>query len=744
MFKLETTTAPPATPSSRAVRWAIDHPWRVVTAWVVIVVAAVALIATLLGSALNNEQSTTNRPESMRAAELVAEHLPDRTRVDEVLVVRSDEHQVDAPEFQAFLGELVEIGDEVGIAPAGAAGDDAPAGADAPALPRSDDGRAVLVPLQYTGNDRVAAAEDLLDAVAEVDGRDGFAVDVTGNYTVDVDFAALSQRDLKEGELYVGLPAAMLVLLLVFGSLVGATLPIMVAVVAIVCALAIAALVGQQWQLSFFVVNMISGMGLALGIDYSLFVLSRYREERESGNDRDAAIRATGATANRAVLFSGATFVVALTGMLLVPTTIMRSLAAGAILVGITTVAAALTLLPAVLRLLGDRVDALPVPIIGRRARSSAASDAGFWGALVRRVMRRPVAWGGTVAVLLLAMALPLLGMETGASGISTLPDDLPTRQGYDALRANFPDQTAEPARVVVHDRDGLDDETVEELIGALATELDESGAGYGELQVTGRSENGELLELTVPVGADALAVDAVQRVRDLRGEHIPAALGSLERDARPEVLVTGETGLQIDYIDVMSRWLPLVLAFVLGLSFLILLVVFRSVAVPAVAIGLNLLSVGATYGLLVLVFQEGWGADLLGLQQVDTTEAWVPLFLFSVLFGLSMDYHMFLMTRIRERWLATGDTAGAVEWAVGSTGRIITGAALIIVAVFVGFAVGDLVMFQQMGFGIAVALLIDATLVRGVLLPAAMALLGERNWYLPRSLERLPEVQVE
>jgi RND superfamily putative drug exporter len=209
-------------------------------------------------------------------------------------------------------------------------------------------------------------------------------------------------------------------------------------------------------------------------------------------------------------------------------------------------------------------------------------------------------------------------------------------------------------------------------------------------------------------------------------------------------VLVTGDTALNIDYFDVMRRWLPLVLAFVLGLSFLILLVVFRSLVAPLVAIALNLLSVGATYGLLVLVFQHGVGADLLGFRQIDTTEAWVPLFLFSVLFGLSMDYHMFLLTRIRERWSHTGDTREAVAWAVGSTGRLITGAALIIVAVFVGFAVGDLVMFQQMGFGIAVALLIDATLVRGVLLPAAMALLGEHNWYLPTWLGWLPEVQLE
>jgi RND superfamily putative drug exporter len=508
--------------------------------------------------------------------------------------------------------------------------------------------------------------------------------------------------------------------------------------------LALTALIGQAWPINLFIVNMVSGMGLALGIDYSLFVLSRYREERLGGSERDAAIRTTGATASRAVLFSGITFVVALTGMLLVPTTIMRSLALGAILVGITAVLAALTLLPAVLRLLGDRVDSVRVPFIARPAAATATGAAtGFWARLVRRVMRRPVRWGGSVVVLLLVATIPMFGMETGTSGISTLPDDLATKQGYDALRANFPDASAEPARIIIHDADGIDDNALTRFQSELTDRLD-GEQGFGALVVARTAEDDTLVELTVPVGTDALSVAAVERVRDLRDTYVPAALDAIDSGDRPNVLVTGETALQIDYFDVMSDWLPIVIAFVLGFSFLILLVVFRSITVPIVAIVLNLLSIGATYGLLVLVFQEGIGADLLGFRQVDVTEAWVPLFLFSVLFGLSMDYHMLLLTRIRERWLVSGDTNEAVAWAVGSTGRLITGAALIIVAVFVGFAVGDLVMFQQMGFGIAVALLIDATLVRGVLLPATMALLGEHNWYLPRWLRRLPEIQVE
>lgn len=722
---------------SLPIRLALAHPWRVVAAWIVIVIASVVIIATLLGSALNNSQETTHGPESMLALEQISEHVDDRKGVDEVLVVRSERYLVGSPEFTEFLAPLVEQAPDIGVEIAAPEG----AGAAASATPVSADRRAMLIPLHYT-KDPVETAPRLIEAVQDADRAREFDVDVTGNYTLDHDFTELSERDLREGELYVGLPIAVLVLLLVFGTVIGALMPLMIAVVAIICALALTALIGQVWELNLFVVNMISGMGLALGIDYSLFVLSRYREERSSGSERDAAIRTTGATASRAVLFSGLTFVVALTGMLLIPTTIMRSLAAGAILVGITSVLAALTLLPAVLRILGDRVDSLPVPLIGRRIARSGDGTHGFWADLVRRVMRHPIRWGGSVAVLLVAASIPLLGMETGASGISTLPTDLPTRQGFDALKENFPRESSEPARIVVTSDKDIDDSELTAFAAALSAELDDV-RGFGQPRIAERSEDRRLAVIELSVGADALAVDAVERVRNLRSDHVPAALDAAD-GADLRALVTGETALNIDYFDVMSEWLPFVLAFVLGLSFLILLVVFRSLAVPAVAILLNLLSVGATYGLLVLVFQHGVGADLLGLQQVDVMDAWVPLFLFSVLFGLSMDYHMFLMTRIRERWLHDGDTREAVAWAVGSTGRLITGAALIIVAVFVGFAVGDLVMFQQMGFGIAVALLIDATLVRGVLLPAAMALLGEHNWYLPKWLHRLPEVQVE
>ena len=253
-------------------------------------------------------------------------------------------------------------------------------------------------------------------------------------------------------------------------------------------------------------------------------------------------------------------------------------------------------------------------------------------------------------------------------------------------------------------------------------------------------SEGGDVVLISVPVAGDADAPEATGAIRHLRSDLIPQAFGDLETT----VLVGGTTAEDVDYFAIVGSWLPLVFAFVLGLSFILLTIAFRSIVIPAVAIALNLLSVGAAYGLLVLVFQKGVGNDIFGFQQVDTIEAWVPLFLFSVLFGLSMDYQVFLLSRIKERYAQTGDTAGSIAFGVSSTARLITGAALIIIAVFGGFAAGDLVMFQQMGFGVAVALLIDATIVRTVLVPASMKLLGDWNWYLPSWLSWIPEVHVE
>jgi uncharacterized membrane protein YdfJ with MMPL/SSD domain len=556
---------------------------------------------------------------------------------------------------------------------------------------------------------------------------------ITGELTLDEDFSALSEEDLREGELFFGAPAALIVLLLVFGTVAAGVVPLVLAILSIVVALALTAIVGQVFDLSVFVTNMIFGMGLALGIDYSLFILSRFREERSQGREKLDAIETAGATASRAVLFSGGAFVLAMTGLELVPNTIMRSLATGAILVGIVSVAAALTLLPAVLSLLGDRIDSLRIPYFGR---ASAGTESRFWGRIVHAVMRRPVVSLVAAVALLLAAAVPVLSLDSGTAGISTLPDRFESKQGFLLLNREFPGQTTEPVRIAV-EGDTTSPDTraaVEELQAELGRrEI------FGEA-TTETSPDGSLAVLTVPVAGDSVSREAVAAVRELRADVIPAVF----EGSGAEAFVGGSTAEDIDYYDVMDAWLPVVLVFVLGLSFILLTIAFRSIVVPATAIAMNLLSVGAAYGLLVLVFVKGVGNELFGFQQVDIVEAWVPLFLFAVLFGLSMDYQVFLLSRIRERYSQTGDNNDAVSFGVGSTARLITGAALIIIAVFAGFARGDLVMFQQMGFGIAVALLIDATIIRSVVVPATMTLLGRWNWYLPSWLSWLPDVHVE
>jgi RND superfamily putative drug exporter len=436
------------------------------------------------------------------------------------------------------------------------------------------------------------------------------------------------------------------------------------------------------------------------------------------------------------VLFSGTAFVLAMVGMVLVPDTILRSLATGAILVGIVSVLAALTLLPALLALLGDRVNALRIPWLGTRIERSAGKEGRYWSRIVRAVLRRPLVSAVASVAVLLALAIPVLGFETGFSGIRTLPDRFPAKQGFLLLEEEFGVGTVDDVEVVVEGdvrsqpvRAGLD-----RLLAAVRAEPRLRDAAL-ETAPDGRAA--VVSALVVGDSRDEDAVGAVERLRD---EVVPSVFGGGD----VHVLVTGETAETIDYRELTATWLPVVFAFVLGLSFVLLTVAFRSVVMPAVAIALNLLSVGAAYGLLLLVFVHGVGADLLGFTQVEVIAAWLPLFLFSVLFGLSMDYTVFLLSRIRERH-ARGDTAGdAVTHAVSTTARLITGAALIIVLVFVGFATGDQVEFQQMGFGVAVALVLDATLIRLVLLPAVLGLLQERAWYLPRALEWLPHVEIE
>ena len=703
------------------------HPKRTLAAWLVAVLVSFVAIALLLGGALTSDGDVTSNPDSKQAEVLIHESFPPEPTPSEIVVVRSEQFTVDAPEFQAKVRSLAKRGEALGVVAEAqsyyASGDQSLV---------SQDRHAAMVPLVMRSDD----VAPLVELVQSADGQDGFQVSVTGTLTADADFEKLSEEDLQKGELLIGLPAALIILLLVFGTVVAGLVPVLLGLLSIVIAVALTAVVGQVFEVSFFVVNMITAMGLALGIDYALFIISRFREERGRGLEKVDAIVASGATASRAVLFSGIAFVLAMCGMLLVPDTILRSLALGAILVGIVSVLAAVTLLPAVLSLLGDRVNALRIPVIGRRAIRSAGSEGRFWSWLVGGVMRRPLVSLVAATALLLSAALPVLAIDTGFSGLSTLPDRFPSKQGFDALNRDFPGIGVDPAQIVVEG--DVTSAPVRSAIERLESSIAEQEVFGPPTQA--QSERDDVIVISVPVAGDADGTEATGAIRHLRADLIPQAFGDLETT----VLVGGATAESVDYFDIVGSWLPIVFAFVLGLSFILLTVAFRSIVIPAVAIALNLLAVGAAYGLLVLVFQKGVGNELFGFQQVDTIEAWVPLFLFSVLFGLSMDYQVFLLSRIKERYAQTGDTPGSIRFGVGSTARLITGAALIIIAVFGGFAAGDLVMFQQMGFGVAVALLVDATIVRSVLVPASMKLLGERNWYLPSWLSWVPEVHVE
>jgi len=687
-------------------------------AWVGAIVLALVLAATLLPGNLTTNGHVTGNPESKQAEDLFySQRFPrDKNGVDELIVVHSATRTANDPAFRAFLTRLDLHGKETGVVyrafPLGV----------------SDDRHAVLIGVQ-----RQADVDKLLTLVEQENGQDGFSVVMTGEGTLDHDFNDLSQHDLKSGELEFGLPAALIILILVFGAVVAGLIPLLMAIVAIVVALGLCAPIAAAFSLSVFFVNMLTGMGLALGIDYSLFVVSRYREERVEGRDEMAAIAAAGATSSRAVLFSGSVFVIALTGMLLVPSNVMKSLAVGAISVGIVSVLAALTLLPALLGKLGDRVNALRVPFIGRNIGSGG--EGRFWGGVVRAVMRRPWVYLVTFGALLIALAIPTIGLNLGASGVSTLPDRLESKQGFEALNRYFPRASSAPALIAV--QGNVRSPEVRAAIARLRSNFGTGVFGRSDLRI---DSAGDAAAIGVQVGGDKTGSQALAAIRHLRSTLIPQAFSG----TNAHVVVGGDTADNVDFIDAMNRWLPFVFAFVLGLSFVLLTIVFRSIVIAATSIVLNLLSVGAAYGLVILVFQHGIGNGLLGFDRVRAIEAWVPLFLFSVLFGLSMDYQVFLLSRIKERYDATGSTTDAVTHAVASTARLITGAALIIVAVFSGFARGDLVMFQQMGFGVAVALLIDATIIRSVLLPAAMRILGKWNWYLPSWLEWLPHIEIE
>jgi RND superfamily putative drug exporter len=710
------------------------HPWTVIGLWLATLVGAFIVIGTLLSGALTTEVSLTNGPDSERADDIL-ESWRGPTHSNEIIIVESQDLTVDDAAFEEkvrdITGQVNSLSQEIVL------GAQNFYDTNDPSLV-SEDRHISIIPILMAGDELDADdnIDGVLDIAAAEDGGD-FRVLNAGQASTNHEIQKIAQHDLERGEA-IGIPVALLILVLVFGALTAAIIPIVLGIMSIIIAIAITALFGQVFQFSFFVTNVITMMGLAVGIDYSLFIVSRYREERVRGLDKYAAIHVAGATASRAVFFSGMTVVFALLGMLLIPSTIFRSLGAGAIIVVIVSVLVSTTLLPAMIGLLGDRVNSLRVPFVGRNIdRVDHEKEGGFWDTVTRTVMKYPVVSFIAASAVMLAIAYPYLDMNTGSAGVETLPHDTESFEAFTILHDDFNFGTIAPTEIVITDGDVTRPE-VQAGIDDLQVELARNPL-YGEVTFE-TSPDKSIGLLSVPVNADPTSDEAIQAVRDLRGTFVPASF----RDTNTEVLVTGTAAHGVDYIDTVGDYTPLVFIFVLGLSFVLLTIVFRSLVVPLKAIVMNLLSVGAAYGALVLFFQKGFLSSITGFQHVDVIEAWVPLWNFSILFGLSMDYHVFLLSRIRERYNHSHQNEESVVFGVRSTAGIITGAALIMASVFGGVALGDLVMFQQMGFGLGVAVILDATIVRSVLVPSAMKLLGDANWYLPPFLRWLPEIRTE
>ena len=550
-----------------------------------------------------------------------------------------------------------------------------------------------------------------------------------GNVSSNKELNDTFTEDLLQAET-LSLPITLLILVIAFGSLVAALVPLLLGFSAVIAAMSLVAIPSQLSPVDSNVSSVILLIGLAVGVDYSLFYLRREREERAAGRDERSALEVAAATSGRAVLISGLTVIVAMAGMFLSGDKTFYSFAEGTILVVAIAMFASLTVLPAVLAWLGDRVEKGRLPLLGRRR---GAGESRFWSATIDRVTRRPWLSIAIAGGALVALAVPALNMKIVVSSVDDLPQDLPVIETYNRLRDAFPKEGV-TVDVVVESEDvrggqtkfGID--SLERLTAA-------SDSVVGQTEVT-YSEDGTVALVEIPTGGNGNDDESTAALNEIRDEIIPATVGGIPGVT---VDVAGDAASSKDFRDQLVDRLPLIFAFVFALAFLLMLVTFRSIVIPIKAIVLNLLSIGAAYGVLVLVFQEGYGEDLLGFTSNGGVTSWLPLFLFVILFGLSMDYHVFILSRVREAYDAGMSTPEAVRHGISTTAGTVTSAALVMVFVFSVFITLTFLDFKEMGVGLAVAVLIDATIVRGVLLPASMKVLGDWNWYLPKWLEWLP-----
>jgi uncharacterized membrane protein YdfJ with MMPL/SSD domain len=710
--------------AARAAQWSARHRKIAIFGWLAFVALSV-----FVGGAVGQRELTD--AEAVAGESGRAEAALDAGKLnpnEEVVLIHSDDLQATDPGFEAAVTESARRLSALPSVTAVSSPSDGGGQVSA-------DEHSALVEFRIPGDQE--EAEERVDAslaatAAVQRNHPALRVEQFGGASAAKAVSAVFEDDLGKAET-TSLPITLLILLVAFGALVAAFVPLLIGFSSVVATLGLLALPSQLVPMDPNVSAVVVLVGLAVGVDYSLFYMRREREERRAGR-ASASLVAAAATSGRAVLVSGLTVIAAMAGMLLSGDPTFTSFAVGTMTVVAVAMFASVSVLPAVLSKLGDRVEMGRVPFLRRlRERRGGRS---LWGGIVARVMRRPAVAAVAATGVLLVLALPALSMHTVVSGPDDMSRDIPVVRTYDHLREAFPGE-AGGVRAVV-EADDVTSGPVAAAIAKLSREAEADPQVVGEVSVQ-RSADGTVAAIEIPTvgsGSDAEATRAMEAVRE---QLVPAAFAGV---STASVDVTGEAAQSKDFNDLLGARLPLVIAFVLGLAFLLLLVTFRSIVVPIKAIVLNLLSVGAAYGVLVLVFQDGWGESLLGFHSNGGISSWLPLFLFVILFGLSMDYHVLILSRVRENVDRGMSSDEAVERGIVSTAGTVTSAAVVMVAVFSVFATLSLIDMKEMGVGLAVAILIDATIVRAILLPAAMKLLGERNWYLPRSLGWLPRLR--
>jgi RND superfamily putative drug exporter len=721
--------------AARAGRWSAQHRRRAVLGWLAFVV-----LATVLGGMVGQRtigDGASGNGESRRGDMIVdAAGFPEQAG-EQVLVQGRGAARVGDPAINAAVRDIV---GRLGAIP-GVTEVESPLRAEDRANTVSRDGRSVVVNYTLPGDE--AAVEKLIDrplaAVAAVaKAHPAVRVEAFGGVSAGEAIAAQDERDGARAE-SISYGLTLLILLGAFGAFVAAGIPLVLGATAVAATIGLLGPLSQLQALSDDVQQVVVVIGLAVGIDYAMFYQRRMMEERDRGRSSAAALEVAAATSGRAVLISGITVMVAMAGMLLAGNPIFVSFGLGTMLVVAVAVLGSMTFLPATLSYLGERnwTEKGRVPWVAAR-RHRTGGESRVWGAILTAVLRRPLVSALLAGGLLVALCVPALGLQFKSAGFDGYSRSQPVIQTYDRLQAAFPGGAVQAQTVI-----RATDVTAAPVQRAIQ-ELRDRAIATGQLMEPSFVEvSPDRTVAIVGLAVRGTGTDAAsdRSVEVLRQEVVPATVGALPG---AEVAVTGLTAGSKDFLDTMRSHLPVVFGFVLSLAFLLLLVTFRSIVIPLKAIVLNLLSVGAAYGVLVLVFQDGHGERVLDFQSVGGIAPWLPLFLFVILFGLSMDYHVFILSRIREAVDHGMSTDAAVAHGIKATAGVVTSAAMVMVAVFGAFALGSDQDIKQLGVGLAAAILIDATIVRAVLLPATMKLLGRRNWYLPERLSWLPRVDHE